>query len=182
MNRKIRMKITAMRCEYCNTINATSRMFIGGKNPRVIGGWVFKQTSCSFLRTSGFRKAMFARRFILLSSLHRLVLSLSDNHLYCYVIYLSHPRREGMRALRGISGTGGVALLFTLANFAPREATRPGLQDDAQFRTFPFDKRASLSETLAPRESLRSREGKRRRSGNERATRGRVSILADGRD
>ncbi|KYN06280.1 hypothetical protein ALC62_02772 [Cyphomyrmex costatus] len=29
-----------------------------------------------------------------------------------------------MRALRSISGTGGVALLFTLANFVLREATR----------------------------------------------------------
>jgi len=81
-----------------------------------------------------------------------------------------------MRALRSISGTGGMSLLFTLANFAPREATRPGLQGDAQFRTFSFDKRASLFETLAPRKSLDSRDGKRQKSENERA-RSRIGTL-----
>ena len=125
---------------------------------------------------------MFARHFILLSSLQPTRSFSCDAHLYCYVIYLGHSRHEGMRALRSISDTGGVALLFTLANFLLREATQPGLQGDAQFRTFPFDKRASLSETLAFCESLFSRERKRDRSENERATLGRVSILSDGRD
>lgn len=152
-------------------------IFICGKNTPRRHRRAFKQTSCFFLRTSGFRKAVFARLSFYSSFVPTATRSFSrDNHLYCYVIYLSHPRREGMRALRGISGTGGVSLLFTLANFAPREATRPGLQGDAQFRTFPFDKRASLSETLAPRESFALAGGK------ESATRGRLSILADGRD
>jgi len=114
---------------------------------------------------------MFARHFILLSSL-QLTRSFSyDAYLYCYVIYLSHSRHEGMRALRSISDTRGVALLFTLANFVLREATQPDLQGDAQFRTFPFDKRASLSETLALCESLFSRERKRQRKKRQHARR-----------
>lgn len=150
----------------------------------VIGGWAFKQTSCFFLRTSGFRKAVFCRSFYSSFVPYRgLVLSLATPHLYCYVIYLSHPRREGMRALRGISGTGGVSLLFTLANFAPWEATRPGLQGDVQFRTFLFDKRASLSETLAPRESLRFARGKEtEKRERARDARPRIDTLSGGRD
>lgn len=54
-----------------------------------------------------------------------LVLSLA--HLYCYVIYLGCPtparRNARPSGCRGISGAGGCPLLFTLANFAPREAT-----------------------------------------------------------
>lgn len=58
---------------------------------------------------------------------------LRDAHLYCYVIYLSYPRRAKECARPsgrpGISGTeevarGGHPLLFTLANFTPREAAR----------------------------------------------------------
>lgn len=163
------------------------RMFIGDENTP----WLSledersnKQIAVSSEQVDSARGSVCIRCFILLSSLRRTRSFFRNAYLYCYVIYLNHPRREGMRTLQGISerGTGGVSLLFTLANFASREATRPGLQGDAQFRTFPFDKRASLSETLAPRESLRSQEGTRQRSENERATRGRVSILSDGRD
>lgn len=88
------MKITAMGSEYFNTINAISRARVYRRQKQlrdVIGGWAFKQTSCSFLRTSGFREAVLQVVLFFFRSYRGFVLSLATPHLYCYVIYLSHP-------------------------------------------------------------------------------------------
>lgn len=147
----------------------------------------FKQTSCSFLKTNGFHEAVFARRFILLSSLQRTRSFSRDAHLYCYVIYLSQPppppRREGMRALRSISGTGGAVPYFSLSLISRREK-RSGRVYRAthNFALSRLTNVPAYPKLWHPAKVYVSREGKRRRSENERATRGRVSILSDGRD
>jgi len=109
-----------------SSIRSHRRVFLDGKNTPRRHRRTSVQTNelLFFPSTSGFRKAMFARHFIPLSSLTADSFFLLRRPLiYCYVIYLGHSRHEGMRALRSISDTEGVALLFTHANFVLREAT-----------------------------------------------------------
>lgn len=79
------------------------------------------------LRTSRFCKADCLHTALFFVSPLRRTRSFSRDAHLCYVIYLGYPRHEGMRTLRSVGALaapgGRVPLLFTLANFVPREAT-----------------------------------------------------------
>lgn len=84
-----------------------------------------------------------------------------------------------LRGVRALAAPGEATPYFSLSLISRREKrpAAPGLQGDAQFRIFPFDKRASLSETLALRESLtRGRRGGDERSESESECDARLGI------
>lgn len=85
------------------------RVFLGGKNTPQRHRRTSIQTNelLFFSAQVDSARQCLQCHFILLSSLQPTRSFSYNAHLYCYVIYLSHSRHEGMHALRSISGTGG---------------------------------------------------------------------------
>lgn len=121
------------------------------------------------LGTSGFCKGgLFARRFILRFAPPADSFFLSRRPLMLCNLSWLPPRHEGMRALRNVgtlAAQRGMPLLFTLANFMPREATRQVYRTTHNFALSRLTNAPAYPKLRHSAKVCVAEEGKRQRAG-----------------